>query len=142
MGGMGPPPSANSRRRNKVYTEHLNPSGDIDVRSTKLRNRSSYCAFTQYWFDVWASSPQSEAFEETDWLRLQMIAPLVERLMTNPNAASQLLLAEIRQNESLLGGTVMDRMRLRMGKKDEDRDPDELPEDVADFMAHMDKKRG
>lgn len=140
MAGAGRPPSNNARRRNKVHTEHLNPQGEIDRRSMKLRNRDSYCAFTKYWFDVWADSPQAEHFQETDWLRLQMIAPLVERLMTNPNAASQLLLAEIRQNESLLGGTVMDRMRLRMGGKEEEHDPDELPEDVADFMAHMNKK--
>lgn len=137
---MGPPPSPNARRRNKPYTDHLKPQGEIDSRSKKLRNRDSYCAFTKYWFDVWADSPQAEHFMETDWLRLQMIAPLVERLMTNPNAASQLLLAEIRQNESLLGGTVLDRMRLRMGAPSDEDDQDELPDDVIDFMEHMDKK--
>ena len=137
MAGKGKPPSENARRRNVVPTEHLNPQGEIDRRSTQLRNRSTYSAFTQYWFDVWANSPQSESFEETDWMRLQMLAPLVEAYFKR---AGHYALAEIRQNESLLGGTVMDRMRLRMGKKEADKDPDELPEDVADFMKFMDRK--
>lgn len=127
-------PSENPRRRNEVPTEHLAPEGEVDVRLTKLRSRDSYSSFTQLWWDVWAASPQSEHFQETDWLRLQMMAPLVEAYFKRPG---HYILAELRQNESLLGATVLDRMRLRMGKKDESKNPDELPEDVADFMKYM-----
>ncbi|WP_182884446.1 hypothetical protein [Microbispora sp. H10885] len=48
-------------------------------------------------------------------------------------------LAEIRQNESLLGATVTDRMRLRMNKTDNSQKspdkPDSLPENVADMSC-------
>lgn len=133
----GRPPSENPRRRNEIPTEHLHPEKEVDSRLKKLRNRSQYSAMTQLWWDVWVASPQSEHFEETDWMRLQMLAPLVEAYFRKPGHYS---LAEIRQNESLLGGTVMDRMRLRMGKKEDDKNPDDLPEEVADFMEYMERK--
>jgi hypothetical protein len=56
----------------------------------------------------------------TDWLSLRTLAILVERFhkasedpRTSVNGLT-LLAAEIRQRETLLGATIMDRMRLRM----------------------------
>lgn len=134
----GPPPNPNSIRRNKHHEGHLNPEGAVDSRLKKLRDRSTYSAFTQLWWDVWVASPQAEHFEETDFLVLQRLAMLVEAFVKRPghNAA-----AEIRQTETLLGATVMDRLRLRMGKKKEEVDPErEDLGDAADFMAAWEKR--
>jgi hypothetical protein len=127
----GPAPSPNARRRNEVDLSHLEGQ-DVPDRLKKLRNASTYSAYTQEWWGVWVNSPQSENFYATDWMVLQRLAMLVEAYVKRPghNAA-----AEIRQQESLLGATVLDRMRLRMKPKDDGKLPDELPEDVADFMA-------
>jgi hypothetical protein len=64
---------------------------------------------------------------------LKRLSMLIDAFVRKPG---HYIAAEIRQNESLLGATVMDRMRLRMKPKDEGKDPDELPEDVADFMSY------
>lgn len=108
----GPPPKPDAIRRNKVDTGHL-VQHEVDPKLTKLFKRDSYHVGTQRWFDTWASSEQSIYFSNTDWQRLQMLAPLVEELYTNPRKNKAVLMAEIRQNESLLGATIMDRMRMR-----------------------------
>lgn len=133
MGGMGQPPSPNARRRNETPTGHLEgPEDEIPAKLKKLRNASTYSAYTQEWWGVWVNSPQSDLFFATDWMVLQRLAMLVESFVKKPG---HYVAAEIRQNESLLGATVLDRMRLRMKPK-EDRDPNALPEDVADFMSY------
>jgi hypothetical protein len=132
MAGVGPVPKENPRRRNEVDTSHLEPEGETPESLKKLWKRSSYGTFTQRWWDIWASSPQAESFEATDWLVLQRLAILVEQFMKKPG---HYIAAEIRQQESLLGATVADRMRLRMKQKDDKAgSPDELPPDVTDFM--------
>lgn len=132
MAGVGPVPKENARRRNEVDLSHLEGDEDVPDKLKKLRNRSNYSTFTQLWWDTWVASEQAESFKTTDWLRLQMLAPLVEGYIKKPGHYS---LAEIRQNETLLGATVADRMRLRMKQKDDKGDqPDALPPDVADFM--------
>jgi hypothetical protein len=131
MAGVGPPPKPNAIRRNEIDLSHLVQS-DVPERLKKLRNRTTYPAAVQHWWDVWASSPQAEVFHATDWERLQMLAPLVDAYYRRPGHNA---LAEIRQNESLLGATVTDRMRLRMTPKQDPKSPDELPPDVADFMS-------
>jgi hypothetical protein len=47
----------------------------------------------------------------TDWMRLRMIAPLLEDYL---NKATAMKMAEIRQNESLLGATHTDRLKARI----------------------------
>lgn len=127
----GPAPSPNARRRNDHPDEHLEPQ-DVPERLKKLRNASDYPAAVQHWWGTWVNSEQSEMFMATDWERLQMLAPLIAGYYRRPGHNA---LAEIRQNESLLGATVTDRMRLRMKGKDDGKSPDDLPVDVADFMA-------
>jgi hypothetical protein len=65
---------------------------------------------TRRWWKVWVSSPQATLFAATDWERLQQLAPLVDQYWREPKAS---LMAEIRQGESLLGATPIDRQRLR-----------------------------
>lgn len=133
MGGVGRVPSENPRRRNEQPAGHLEGSeSEIPAKLKKLPDRANKTAFTQLWWDTWVNSPQSELFFATDWMVLQRTSMLVDAFVRKPG---HYIAAEIRQNESLLGATVMDRMRLRMKPK-EDKDPDALPEDVADFMNY------
>lgn len=134
---MGVPPKPNAVRRNEHPDGHLEP-GEVPDRLKKLRGRTTFGVATQVWWDVWVESPQAEFFQSTDWMRLQMMAPLVDAYFKKPGHYS---LAEIRQNESLLGATVMDRMRLRMKPKDEGKNADDLPPDVADFMNYQKANR-
>ncbi|MER5643938.1 hypothetical protein [Streptosporangium sp. NPDC002524] len=132
MAGNGPPPKENAVRRNAVDLSHLEVDEDVPDKVKKLFKRDGYSVATQRWWDTWVASEQSKAFRATDWMRLQMLAPLVEAYFRRPGHNA---LAEIRQNESLLGATVTDRMRLRMNKaeKKDDSKPDRLPENVADM---------
>ncbi|WP_344917293.1 hypothetical protein, partial [Streptosporangium oxazolinicum] len=131
----GPAPKENAVRRNTVDLSHLEGDEDVPDKLRKLFKRDGYCIATQRWWDTWAASEQSEAFRATDWMRLQMLAPLVEAYFRRPGHNA---LAEIRQNESLLGATVTDRMRLRMNKieKKPDDKPGTFPENVADFELY------
>jgi hypothetical protein len=60
---------------------------------------------------MWATSQQAEAFMPSDWMRLIMLAPLIEQYWIDPKGTT---LAEIRLNEERLGATVRDRQNLRM----------------------------
>ncbi|GII83283.1 hypothetical protein Ssi03_12730 [Sphaerisporangium siamense] len=137
MAGRGPAPKENAVRRNVVDLSHLEGDEDVPDRLKKLFKRDGYSVATQRWWDTWVESDQAESFKTTDWQRLQMLAPLVEAYYRRPGHNA---LAEIRQNESLLGATVTDRMRLRMNRKDQDKQgperPDSLPENVADFELY------
>ncbi|MEO3860135.1 hypothetical protein [Acrocarpospora sp. B8E8] len=136
MAGRGPAPKENAVRRNAVDLSHLEGDEDVPDRVKKLFKRDGYSVATQRWWDTWVDSEQSESFRATDWQRLQMLAPLVEAYFRRPGHNA---LAEIRQNESLLGATVTDRMRLRMNKAEPKKDegkPDTLPEKVADFELY------
>jgi hypothetical protein len=64
------------------------------------------------WYEIWRTSPQAKTFVMTDWMRLRMIAPLLEDYLNKPTAMK---MAKIRQNESLLGATHTDRLKARIG---------------------------
>lgn len=107
----GPPPKPTRRRVNK------NPLDDVIVTVRPKPKRKpprlpgGFSAATRRWYQTWLDSPQAEAFQDTDWQRLQMVAPLVEQYFGEPK---QQLMAEIRLNESLLGATTVDRLRGRI----------------------------
>ncbi|GAA1024667.1 hypothetical protein Aple_103600 [Acrocarpospora pleiomorpha] len=137
MAGNGPPPKENAVRRNAVDLSHLE-GDDVPDKVKKLFKRDGYSVATCRWWDTWVESEQSESFKATDWQRLQMLAPLVEAYFRRPGHNA---LAEIRQNESLLGATVTDRMRLCMNKgesnkQNNDGKPDSYPENVKDMELY------
>lgn len=101
-------PKENPRHRIKQPSEVLTGA---KVKAPVLRNGEVYSQETLDWWLTWINSPQAEAFLDTDWERLQMLAALVNAYWKKPTAGS---LAEIRQNEALLGATVQDRQKLRM----------------------------
>lgn len=87
---------------------------DVDASLKKLYKRDGYLRATQKWWDTWANSEQAVYFSPTDWERLQMVAVLVDQFFGTGRQNKSILMAEIRQNETLLGATIMDRMRMRM----------------------------
>ncbi len=87
---------------------------------------------TRRWWDVWATCPQSVMFTTTDWQRLQTLLPIVERYWLAPSVP---LMAEIRLNESLLGATVVDRMKLRWDLVSATADAEPTPGD--DWRARL-----
>ena len=112
MPGTGNPPQAVRRRRNADTYADVNAYLDRDKRVKRGPTLGgSWCADTHRWYETWQYSPQAEVFLDTDWQRLQMLVPLVEDYFDRPH---HLKLAEIRQSESLLGATHVDRLKARM----------------------------
>lgn len=91
----------------------------------ELPGADKFSAATNTWYLTWARSPQASTFTSTEWLRLHMLAPLVEAYYTSPDKN---LMAEIRLNESKLGATLEDRLRMRL--KIEEPQPDGKPKDA------------
>lgn len=67
------------------------------------------------WYGVWQLSAQAQIFQPTDWARLALLAPLVEKHFAAPTGAT---MSEIRLNEERLGATVVDRLRARISISD------------------------
>ena len=110
MPGMGPPPSENRRRVNAdTFTPTDTVAADGRTRGPALKG--DYSAATRAWYATWRKSPQSLVFTATDWQRLTMLARVVEAFFDSGDVK---LLTEIRQNESLLGATHVDRLRGRL----------------------------
>lgn len=107
----GPMPKPNAIRRNKQDESHL-VEHEVEGNLKKLFKRASYSTATKKWWDTWEESEQAKYFGPTDWQRLQMLAVMVEQFYTDDRRNKAVLMAEIRQNESLLGATIMDRMRM------------------------------
>lgn len=63
------------------------------------------------WYQTWRESAQAQLFTPTDWQRLAILAPLVEKHFSGPTGAT---MSEIRLNEERLGATIVDRLRARI----------------------------
>lgn len=124
MAGRGRPPKAPEQRRRtnaEVRTE-LDPS--LTVEAPGLPGADRLSALTVRWYETWCSSPQAQRFVATDWQRLHMLAPLVDEYWREPSTKT---MSEIRLNESLLGATEVDRMRLRWDVSTKDAKPESIP---------------
>jgi len=133
------PPKENRRRRNadlyaglqvsvKATEDELEPVEPF-LRGTLARTRE--------WYRTWESAPQTQVFTPTDWQRLRVMVPLVDQYFRHPSAS---LMAEIRQNESLMGATHADRLRARM--KVEKAAPEEVPEGVPSLAEYRERLAG
>lgn len=131
MAGNGPPPAARRRRQNKdVYADvqvKIKPTGSR-LRGPTLQQATGGTSqnydeavreLVAKWWDTWRRSPLVETWLDTDWSRLAMLAPLVASYFARPHYTK---LAEIRQNESLLGATHVDRLKARI-KVDREEEP-------------------
>lgn len=123
MAGNGPAPKPNRRRRNAdTYadiqtTVRATASG---MRGPTLSDATAgqsdeweepLLGLVDAWWTTWRRSPLTVAWLDTDWQRLAMLAPLVASYYARPHYTK---LAEIRQNESLLGATHVDRLKARI----------------------------
>lgn len=119
MAGRGPAPKdTHSRERDtkrRITDQQSVVSYDGEVRGPTLEAataRSDWSEQTRAYWATWRTSPQAQAFENTDWQRLAMLVPLVESYWVD--GADKGTLAEIRLNEERLGATIRDRQSLRM----------------------------
>lgn len=112
MAGNGPLPKGerqrerDTRRRDKDVAV-VTPDGV--VRGPELPAGHTFSPDTVEWYQTWRRSPQAQLFEETDWLALRLLLPLVESHSRRPSAAA---LSEIRLTTAALGGTYADRLRV------------------------------
>lgn len=136
MGLRGPLPKEGHdrlRRGDPAY-----PATDLDARpidAPELPKAKGYLPETIAWYATWCTSPQASQFLSTDWQRLHMIAPLVERYFRDVNdprpaivRAARGLLSEIAKLERQLGATAEDRLRLRWRLQTQERD--DAPEEA------------
>lgn len=116
-------PEGARRNRNKSPHDTTTLIRDGEVRGLSLTEtvgaepEDGWLPQVLAWWETWRRSPQAQAFEATDWLRLATLAPIVQSYWRKPSAAA---LSEIRMNEERLGATVVDRMRARMRITDPD----------------------
>jgi hypothetical protein len=113
MAGYGPPPADVKRRRNEdVYAgQEVSIPANAVVVAPALPRADQYSEATLTWYANWCSAPQAATFVVTDWQRLHMLAPLVDRFWADPDSK---IMTEIRLNETLLGATHIDRVRGRV----------------------------
>lgn len=111
MAGNGPPPSENRRRRNSDTYADVSETVKDDGQLRGPALEGAWSDAVRSWYDNWRRSPQASAFLMTDWMRLRMLAPLVASYLEQPH---HMKLAEIRQNESLMGATHVDRLKGRI----------------------------
>jgi hypothetical protein len=124
MAGMGPPPKEEKHGRTpNLGTAAVDQVDEQGVPAPELPTPKKWLTATREWWHAWADSPQAGVFRATDWQRLVALLPMVDgynRLMSkaadDPRKlrAGKDVLSEIRQNESLLGATHVDRLRGRM----------------------------
>jgi hypothetical protein len=117
--GFGAKPPSERRRRNREAPRVLLGAPPDDYPPLPWDDASEQ---TQEWYRTWATSRQASQFGVTDWLRLHELAPIVDEYYRTFDPK---LFAEIRLNETLLGATIVDRIRLRWdvvdGPEDEPR---------------------
>jgi hypothetical protein len=122
MAGNGPLPKPerqrerDTKRRDRDFTV-VRPDGQL--RGPELDANHGYLPATVAWFEVWRRSPQAQLFEDTDWLALQLVLPLVNSHFIKPSAAAA---SEIRLVTAALGATHADRLRLAKIRVEHDAD--------------------
>jgi hypothetical protein len=125
VAGFGPPPKENRRRRNAdSFGADVSAPPPDTAAAPPLPSPARWLKPTRTWWATWADSGQAAHFTATDWQRLLALLPLVDAYhrLTAPEHAEDTrkvraaleILKEIRQNESLLGATHLDRLRGRM----------------------------
>ncbi len=125
----GPLPQENKRRRNvDTFAGHEKTVVDDGEITGPPLEGPDWSAYARSYWDTWRRSPQAKTFLITDWMRLRMLVPLVESYLVAPTPQK---LAEIRQNESLLGATHADRLRARIKVDKAPEGPAETPAGVT-----------
>lgn len=101
-----------NRNKNDFSFARRDIEGDTKgMEPPELPGADEYLPQVRRWYKTWCESPMRHVFSNTDWQRLHLLAGVVQAFYEKPSAA---LMAEIRQNESLLGATHHDRVRMRI----------------------------
>jgi hypothetical protein len=130
MAGRGP---AGEGRGHRTKAEKQVTVIGADERPSDVPELvGDFCPATLAWWKTWREAPHAVLFTSTDWQRLIMLAPLVDGYMLSP---SKDILSEIRLNESLLGATVVDRLRGKVEVKHE------APKAPAGVNDELEQKR-
>lgn len=122
MAGRGPAPKEQHQRERDTrrrQSDVVSVRADGKIRGPELT--ASYSPDTVEFYETYRRSAQAQLFEETDWLSLQLVLPLVESHMKRPSAAAA---SEIRLTVERLGGTYTDRQRAKI-RIEHDDDGDE-----------------
>lgn len=123
MGRRGPKPKPRSevRQPNRIAAPEVLPASTVERAPRLPRSYETepgtdgqlvkvvFTKATREWWREMSRSPVAARFIGTDWVRLELLARLVDSYVRKP---SHTVLAEIRLNEGLIGGTVGDRERL------------------------------
>jgi hypothetical protein len=118
MAGRGPAPKVErSRARDTKPMVSLAPPADSPALPSRP-DEEEWLPERLSWYEAWRTSPQASQFTATEWQRLYHIALLVDEFHDKPQTQ---LLSEIRLNETLLGATPLDRLRLRWDVKAESK---------------------
>lgn len=115
--GPAPKDPAQRVRRNKDTNQSFFLSSNGDLVGPDLPSDREWGQATRDYYDTWRRSPQSRAFESTDWPILHLYMVAYDDLMYHSHPGkgiSTLKLAEVRQGLSKFGATVEDRQKLRM----------------------------
>lgn len=116
MGSRGPAPKAHRQRardERRRQSEQTTIRADKRVRGPKLPADAAYGPLTVAFYDKLRRSPQSQVWEDTDWLLItDILLPLHNAFHSGRKSATAA--AEMRQIMSLLGASAMDRQRMRL----------------------------
>ncbi len=156
MAGKGPAPAEEKRRRNKPpefdvlpaegFTGEYPPlpaSYGVDIDAVEVgedgrervvtrRKQVRYLHDTREWYETWARSPMATRFTGVDWNRLRRVATLADAFYRRP---SQRVMAELRLQEALFGGTPVDRLRAQMRIAAPEMGPERAESAVAGASA-------
>jgi hypothetical protein len=139
MAGTGPAPKEARRRRNADTYSDVAATVHDDGELVGPALEGTWNPMVRVWWDTWRRSPQAKTFLATDWMRLRLVAPLLEKYLANPH---HLVMAEIRQNESLLGATHTDRLKGRIKVAKADEKPTVAPAGVTAIKDYKSRLTG
>lgn len=139
-------PAEQHRHRTKGQEPFTEVTENASNPTPDLPNAKRYRAATREWYANWANSPQAATFVNTDWQRLHMLAPIVDRYFSAGTQAETSDLRLIMDAEKLMGATHLDRLRARIRvKRDEEeaRPSVVMPNDgtVSNLDAERSKRR-
>lgn len=131
MGGMGPAPKPASRRARRNKDDHqttiLRFEHCEQPPLPELPGGEEWCQQTRDWWDMWASSPQSDLFTITDWDFLKDTALVHHAVWGYMNLEK---LPELRIRVAKFGATMEDRARLRIQFAEADEKDSKRPKSV------------
>lgn len=133
----GPAPKANRQRARDTarrQSEQTTVVPDSHVRGPRLPADVDYLPVTIAYYEKLRRSPQAQVWDDLDWLTItDVLLPLMDQFNTAPRKAATLA-AEIRQIQSNLGFTILDRQRARV-QIDRDSQAGSPPDALADRRA-------